>query len=503
MNRRRFVFWLALLMALFCLPHTAYADSSYDEGDDGDLSGNRTAPTALSLSAGQNRLVATSVQGDLEYVAITLPPGGQLEQLVVTTFASTDLIAFVGLQAGAQFTEPNTGTDVSKLLGYAHFGPGANNVGTDILDDMGTGAGAIGFTGPLTGSVYTLWLQQAGTAVTTYTLDLFVGPTVRVATHDEATDGDLAGERTNPTTLPLAVGGNLITATSVRGDVEYFHAAVPLGHQLAAFLITAYTSQSDDIAFVAMQKGTTFTEPTQGTNVANLLGYAHMGPAIEPVGADLLDNMGAGNGAIGFNGPLYSGDYTFWMQQTSLITTTYTVELVVSPVVTRTLYSEAERGDLSGDGVLPTVLTTTVGGHIVSAVSAQGDREYFSVVVPTGHQLEAIFLNSYASADAKAFIAVQAGDTFTEPPTGTNVANLLGYSHFGPSVEAVGSNLLDNLGTGAGAAGFSGSLPGGTYTFWTQQTGASSTSYALNFVVVPAVTTTATVYLPLIGGNEY
>lgn len=376
-------------------------------------------------------------------------------------------------------------------------------MGTDILDDMGTGAGAIGFTGPLTGSVYTLWLQQAGPAVTTYTLDLFVGPTLSVATHAEVTDGDLAGDRANPTTLPLVIGGNQITATSVRGDVEYFHAAVPLGHQLAAFLITAYTSQSDDIAFVGMQKGTTFTEPTQGTNVANLLGYAHMGPAIEPVGADLLDNMGAGTGAIGFSGPLYSGDYTFWMQQTSLITTTYTVELVVSPVVTRTLYSEAASGDLSGDGARPTVLTTTVGGHMISAVSTQGDREYFSVVVPTGHQLEAIFLKSYASADAKAFIAVQAGDTFTEPPTGTDVAKLLGYSHFGPSVEAVGSNLLDNLGTGAGAAGFSGSLPSGTYTFWTQQTGASPTSYALNFVVVPAATTTANVYLPLIGGNAY
>lgn len=503
MTGQRLFFWLILLMALFCFPHTAYADSIYDEGGDGDLSDNRTAPTALSLSIGQNRLVATSRQGDLEYVAITLPPGGQLEQLVVSTFVSTDPIAFAGIQAGAQFTEPNTGTDVSKVLGYAHFGSGANNVGTDILDDMGTGAGAIGFTGPLTGSVYTLWLQQAGTAVTTYTLDLFVGPTVSVATHDEAIDGDLAGDLANPTTLPLVAGGNLITATSVRGDVEYFHTAVPLGHQLAAFLIAAYAGQNDDTAFVAMQKGSTFTEPTQGTNVANLLGYSHMGPAIEPVGADLLDNMGAGVGAIGFSGPLYSGDYTFWMQQTGLATTTYAVELVISPVATRTLYSEIVSGDLSGDLTAPTVLTTTVGGNIVSAVSTQGDREYFRVAVPTGHALEAIFLNSYASADEKAFIAIQTGESFTEPPTGTNVANLLGYTHFGPSVEAVGSNILDNLGIGAGAIGFSGSLPSGTYTFWTQQTGASPTSYTLNLVVVPAETTTTHVYLPLIEGNAY
>ena len=503
MNGRRLYFWLALLLAILLFPLTAHADSAYNEGDDGDLSGDRTAPTALALSTGQNRLVATSVRGDLEYVAITLPHGAQLEQLVVTSFVSTDPIAFAGIQAGAQFTEPNTGTDATKLLGYAHFGTGPNNVGTNILDEMGVGSGAIGFTGPLTGSVYTLWLQQAGTTVTTYTLDLFVAPQVSVATHAEATAGDLSGDRANPTTLPLVVGGNVITATSVRGDVEYFHSAVPLGHQLTALLVTDYAS-TDDISFVAVQRGTTFSEPTTGTDIAQLLGYSHMGPDIEPVGADLLDNLGAGAGAIGFSGGLYSGDYTFWLQQTGLATTTYTVELVVSPVATKTRYSEAASGDLSGDLAAPTVLSTTVGGNIVNATSTQGDREYFSVVVHPGHKLEAIFLDSYASADAKAFIAVQAGDQFTEPATGTNVANLLGYSHFGPSVEAVGSNLLDNLGTGAGAIGFSGTLPSGTYTFWSQQTGANPTSYALNFVIVPATATTVNhVYLPLVGGNEY
>ena len=157
MNGRRFYFWLALLLALLLFPLTAYADSAYNEGDDGDLSGDRTAPTALALSTGQNRLVATSVRGDLEYVAITLPHGAQLEQLVVTSFVSTDPIAFAGIQAGAQFTEPNTGTDATKLLGYAHFGTGPNNVGTNILDEMGVGSGAIGFTGPLSGSVYESW----------------------------------------------------------------------------------------------------------------------------------------------------------------------------------------------------------------------------------------------------------------------------------------------------------------------------------------------------------
>lgn len=502
MKARLLLLWLVFTVVI-CLPRPAWADSVYAEGDTGDLSGDRTAPTALTLSLGRNQLTATSVQGDLEYVALTLPPGGQLDAVVVAAFASTDSIAFAGIQAGTQFTEPNTGTNVGNLLGYSHFGPGAGNVGTDILDEMGTGAGAIGFTGSLTGSVYTLWLQQAGTAVTTYTLDLFVGPTVSVTTHDEATDGDLAGDATAPTALSLVTGGNRISATSVRGDREYFRVAVPLGQQLTAILLTDYTSADDDVAFVALQRGTTFTEPPQGTQVGNLLGYTHMGPAIEPVGADLLDNLGAAAGALGFSRPLYSGDYSFWMQQTGVTTTTYTVELVVAPVPTQTLYSEASTGDLADDRTVPTVLTATVGGNLVSAVSMQGDREYFRVIVPAGHALEALFLTSYAGADGTAFIGVQEGDSFTEPPSGTNVSQLLGYSHFGPNVEAVGNNILDNIGAGSGALGFSGSLPSGSYTFWTQQVGASPTTYALNFVVVPAVAAPAAinVYLPLVAAE--
>ncbi len=63
------------------------------------------------------------------------------------------------------------------------------------------------------------------------------------------------------------------------------------------------------------------------------------------------------------------------------------------------------------------------------------------------------------------------------------MANLLGYAHFGPADEPVGSNRLDNIATGAGAQGFSGTLGPGTYTFWSQQTGANASTYTLAFDV--------------------
>lgn len=497
MKTPRILVLLIMVLILSTFATIVFADSVYDEAGQGDLSGDRNTPSLFTLTLGQNRLSATSGQGDREYVTIHVPPGQQLEHLVVASYVSNDATAFVGIQAGTVFTEPNINPDPTHLLGWTHFGPGANNVGTDILDDIGVGANAAGFTPPLASGDYTLWLQQAGATTTTYALDFMVGPTVKVDTYNEATDGDLANDRQHPITRTLVTGGNVISATSVRGDLEYLHVRVPLGQQLTAMLLTAYQA-TDNVAFAAIQRGSTFSEPPTNTQVGHLLGYAHFGPSVEPVGADLLDNLGAGEGASGFTGPLGSGDYTFWLQQTGVATTTYAFNLVVAPVVTHTLYAEAGSGDLSGNASVPTTLTVSAGGNLLTAASVKGDIEYFTFAVPVGQQVEAIFLTAYNSADQTAFIAVQQGSTFTEPPTGTNVANLLGYSHFGPAVEPVGSNLLDNIGAGAGASGFSGALPSGVYTFWTQQTGTNAADYTLNFVISAAPPPAAQIYLPLV-----
>ncbi|MEO0834904.1 MAG: hypothetical protein AAFY16_02715, partial [Cyanobacteria bacterium J06642_3] len=58
------------------------------------------------------------------------------------------------------FTEPlDDSADTSNLLGYTLFG-NPRQVGTDILDEIGNGQGAIGFEGALPSGVYTFALQQ-------------------------------------------------------------------------------------------------------------------------------------------------------------------------------------------------------------------------------------------------------------------------------------------------------------------------------------------------------
>jgi hypothetical protein len=155
---------------------TATADVLHDESVNGDLSGDRSVPTAYVLSQGTNSVIATSVSGDIEYIALTVPAGLQMQRLVLASYTGLDETAFIGVQSGPVFTEPPTGTNVANLLGWTHFGPALGHVGTDILDDLGAGPGSIGFTPPLGAGVYTFWIQQTGQNAATYQLDYSVVP---------------------------------------------------------------------------------------------------------------------------------------------------------------------------------------------------------------------------------------------------------------------------------------------------------------------------------------
>jgi len=153
------------------------------------------------------------------------------------------------------------------------------------------------------------------------------------------------------------------------------------------------------------------------------------------------------------------------------------------------IWDESVNGDLSNDRLNPTGLSLAIGSNTLNATSVGGtniDREYVKLGMPAGTQLSQLILTAYASADSLSFIGVQSGSTLTEPPTGTNPANLLGYAHFGPGSLGTGADYLPSIGTGFMSQGFTPPLPTGIYTFWIQQTSSTSpTTYTWNFVVVP------------------
>ena len=134
------------------------------ESDVGDLSGDINAPTPFVVGPGVSTLIASTVQGDLDYATFTVGPCDILAQITVDDFTSEegDSVAFAALQSGSVFTVPFEGgeTDVSALLGFSHFG--TVDIGQDILQQIGEGPGTEGFTSPLPAGDYTIWLNQTG-----------------------------------------------------------------------------------------------------------------------------------------------------------------------------------------------------------------------------------------------------------------------------------------------------------------------------------------------------
>jgi hypothetical protein len=176
-----FAFGFCLL--LLCVEVPASAGTVWNETTNGDLSSNRLAPTAINVAVGNNDIIGSVVgnPSDLDYLTITVPAGDELSQIILASFTSTDQKGFIGVQQGGTFTEPATGANPAHLLGYTHFGPGAGNVGADILPGMGLGAGSQGFTAPLGAGAYTFWIQQLG-ALTSYDFNFVVKPVPEPAT---------------------------------------------------------------------------------------------------------------------------------------------------------------------------------------------------------------------------------------------------------------------------------------------------------------------------------
>jgi hypothetical protein len=163
--------------------------------------------------------------------------------------------------------------------------------------------------------------------------------------------------------------------------------------------------------------------------------------------------------------------------------------LCATPARAVDVWRETVNGDISNNRNAPSSAAFVMGRNELTATSmgppATADREYITFSMPAESKLTRIYVEAYTGLDEIGFIAVQSGTTFTEPPTGTNVANLLGYDHFGPGVHPIGRNILPNMGMGPGSIGFTPPLPADNYTFWIQQTGATPATYTLGFMIVP------------------
>ncbi len=155
-------FGLALLLLCVAVSVSAF---EYDDTVQPDISDDRLAPDRFVLALGDNRLTSAQ-QGDafgrdIDYFVIEVPAGLVIDAVFLERYeADPGNLAFLGLQEGTIFSVDPAAATAADLLGGIVFG--APQVGQDVLSEIGTLAGAQGFTGPLQPGSYAFWVQQTG-----------------------------------------------------------------------------------------------------------------------------------------------------------------------------------------------------------------------------------------------------------------------------------------------------------------------------------------------------
>jgi hypothetical protein len=165
------IYGSTILAAILVVPATTLA-TTYSEAVDGDLSGDRLAPTTLQLSPGSNTVSGTfgvsPIPGvaDLDYLTVIVSPGSRLTQLTLLGLNQGGSNSFLGVQAGPIMTLAPTSFDPSPLLGWSHIFK--NQEGTDLLPALALDSG-------LDAGSYTFWINETDTSATwSYELDFRV-----------------------------------------------------------------------------------------------------------------------------------------------------------------------------------------------------------------------------------------------------------------------------------------------------------------------------------------
>jgi hypothetical protein len=139
---------------------------------------------------------------------------------------------------------------------------------------------------------------------------LLSNPAKAAVVWNETLQGDLSGNRTTPTLIPVLPGDNDVIGAIQSGDLDYVRIDVLPNTKLTSIVVKSYQGV-DQTSFIGLQQGPTFTVDSFAAAPEDMYGYAHFFPGA----GDILDDMGTAFGAQGFTPPLNPGSYTFWIQQ--------------------------------------------------------------------------------------------------------------------------------------------------------------------------------------------
>lgn len=149
--------------------------------------------------------------------------------------------------------------------------------------------------------------------------------------YDEQVDGDLSGDRFNPTSVTLDAGVNgvrmqVVNSDQPGGDRDYFTFSVGAG-QFVDSIVIAESSVApgafDSAGFVGLAFDNIFDFDPDMFTGPGLVGFVITEPST--VGTDQLGALSAGQSMLG------PGDYSFWVQQTGQDLTTIQLDINLVP----------------------------------------------------------------------------------------------------------------------------------------------------------------------------
>jgi hypothetical protein len=154
---------------------------------------------------------------------------------------------------------------------------------------------------------------------------------------NEAVSGDLANLGATPTAVTFGAGSNLISGSTGRGgngivDRDYFTFTIAPGWQLSTLTVLPGTTflGGAGASFIGMQSGPVMTVDPESGSATGLLGWWLYNE--NDINQDILQQMGASFGAVGYSGPLPAGSYTVWVQETATGSVSYNFDFAVTQV---------------------------------------------------------------------------------------------------------------------------------------------------------------------------
>jgi hypothetical protein len=159
-----------------------------------------------------------------------------------------------------------------------------------------------------------------------------LGVSAHAVDFTEPVDGELSGDRFNPTQFTLELGANTIVSQTVNsndfvnGNIDYFTITIPTGLQLDTIILNESSSAGDDVAFIGLAPGDTFPADPMAPDPSLLTGFVLTDGFL--VGTNILDDL------QNFDPSPILGEsaQSFWLQQTGQALTTVSLTFNVSQI---------------------------------------------------------------------------------------------------------------------------------------------------------------------------